>query len=704
MNKVIIPVVAYLLFIVLTASATIINIPTDMPSIQMGINASLDGDTVLVHPGTYTETIVFTGNNVVLASLYLTTGDTSYIDSTIIDGSLSGSVVILENNEDSTAVITGLTIQNGYTFYGGGGIKCNNSSPTISYNKIKHNSAGAGGGIYCIDSNPIITNNTIVGNRSHYLYPLEDGAGGGICCVNSNPLISFNTIMDDSARYGGGIYCDGSSPDIINNTITRDTSTIGGGIYCVNSSPFISDNLINFNAVGNAGGGIYCFQSNPEITLNTIENNYADNNGGGISCIESEPSIIDNTINNNEAALGGGINCKDSANPTITDNTISLNSAVIDGGGIRCINAGPVIYNNDIIENTAGQGSGIFCTGSSNPTISHNFISDNFADNNGGGISVNDSSSPIISFNDISDNSANTKGGGIHCLNSYSIINNNTINNNTAYNGGGIACHSSNPAISKCVIRNNSAYFGGGIFCTEYSAPQISNIVITDNSAMILGGAIVCWDSYPVINNSILWINSAPNDSEISYDSSSVLVILYCDIHGGGFPGDGNMDIDPLFRDPDNNDYHLMAIECDDQFDSPLIDAGNPETEDDSLDCDWGLGTLISDMGAYGGQNGHLDIEQNDTPELPEQISLSQNYPNPFNALTTIQYSLHTQSDVMIDIYDMLGRKVETLFDGRQQAGLHSVIWNANGFSSGVYFYKLTAGDVGQTRKMLLLK
>ena len=81
-----------------------------------------------------------------------------------------------------------------------------------------------------------------------------------------------------------------------------------------------------------------------------------------------------------------------------------------------------------------------------------------------------------------------------------------------------------------------------------------------------------------------------------------------------------------------------------------------------------------------------------------------ENYPNPFNATTTIQYNLPMASDVTIDIYDLLGNKVETLIDKNQQAGYHRVIWNADDFSSGMYFYKIQARDFMDSRKMLLLK
>jgi hypothetical protein len=95
-------------------------------------------------------------------------------------------------------------------------------------------------------------------------------------------------------------------------------------------------------------------------------------------------------------------------------------------------------------------------------------------------------------------------------------------------------------------------------------------------------------------------------------------------------------------------------------------------------------------------------IEENDM--LPNTFSLIQNYPNPFNAQTTIRYSLPSQSDVSIDIFDILGRKVETLVSGKQAAGSHSIIWDATNVTSGVYFYRIQAGDYADTKRCLLLK
>ena len=98
------------------------------------------------------------------------------------------------------------------------------------------------------------------------------------------------------------------------------------------------------------------------------------------------------------------------------------------------------------------------------------------------------------------------------------------------------------------------------------------------------------------------------------------------------------------------------------------------------------------------------DIDNRRDNLIPERFAITQNYPNPFNAQTAINYDLPSASDVKIDIYDILGCKVETLMQGEQQAGYHQVMWNASDYSSGVYFYRIEAGDFAETKKMILLK
>ena len=83
---------------------------------------------------------------------------------------------------------------------------------------------------------------------------------------------------------------------------------------------------------------------------------------------------------------------------------------------------------------------------------------------------------------------------------------------------------------------------------------------------------------------------------------------------------------------------------------------------------------------------------------------LNQNYPNPFNARTTISFSLPASDDVRITVYDLLGRGVRVLGDQYMQAGNYNILFDASGLSSGVYFYRLEAGDLSESGRMVLLR
>ena len=96
-------------------------------------------------------------------------------------------------------------------------------------------------------------------------------------------------------------------------------------------------------------------------------------------------------------------------------------------------------------------------------------------------------------------------------------------------------------------------------------------------------------------------------------------------------------------------------------------------------------------------------ISDDNTATLPINIQLSC-YPNPFNAQTTISYKLTQQTAVTLEIYDILGRKVQTLVDKVQQSGSYDIAWDASGVSSGIYFARLQAGEIDKLSKMILLK
>jgi hypothetical protein len=109
---------------------------------------------------------------------------------------------------------------------------------------------------------------------------------------------------------------------------------------------------------------------------------------------------------------------------------------------------------------------------------------------------------------------------------------------------------------------------------------------------------------------------------------------------------------------------------------------------------------------------GTVWAEDRNSNDTPRHFSLRQNYPNPFNPGTTIAYSIPRPSFVTVTVYDLLGRVVATLVNGERTAGTYSTRWDANGISSGVYFYTLRAhpedgerdGAFVQTRKLILVR
>jgi hypothetical protein len=119
---------------------------------------------------------------------------------------------------------------------------------------------------------------------------------------------------------------------------------------------------------------------------------------------------------------------------------------------------------------------------------------------------------------------------------------------------------------------------------------------------------------------------------------------------------------------------------------------------------------IVWDDDRYGDRelyyiNGDLltDVGESQN-QYPDSYELMQNYPNPFNPVTRIDFSLNRTTEVTLEIFNVLGQHVETLVDGRREVGRYTVSWDGRRAASGVYFYRLTAGEYVTTRKMLLLK
>ena len=123
-----------------------------------------------------------------------------------------------------------------------------------------------------------------------------------------------------------------------------------------------------------------------------------------------------------------------------------------------------------------------------------------------------------------------------------------------------------------------------------------------------------------------------------------------------------------------------------------------------------GLGGIVTDTSAYAtnGISGLMslsgtlvDVSQTG---LPTEFSLLQNFPNPFNPLTTIRYGLPSRAHIVLTVYNTLGQQVAMLVEGEQDAGYHEVQFDASSFASGVYLYRLQAGDFVQSKKFVLIR
>ncbi len=311
-------------------------------------------------------------------------------------------------------------------------------------------------------------------------------------------------------------------------TIRSGQSICGSAIACEYSSPTISDCVLTGNTA-NDGGALHCLSSSPTLVRCTISGNAASGEGGGIYCTLS--------------------------NPTLTDCTITNNTAFAGGGGMYCHFSSPALSRVTFTRNSGRFGGALFC---------------NLA-------------SPVLTDCTLRENAAlgvRSYGGAVFAYASHLLLTGCTLANNSALGadarGGAVyAYYEPSLLLNYCTLTGNRATgAGGGVYCCEANA-TLRNCTLVDNAAGERGGGMYCQQSNPTLTNCIVWSNSP---QAIASHGSTPLV-KSCDVQGG-WPGRGNLDVDPRFVG--GGDLRLRG-------DSPCIDAGTTD-----LPPSWKPGDLPS--------------------------------------------------------------------------------------------------------------
>jgi hypothetical protein len=348
--------------------------------------------------------------------------------------------------------------------------------------------------------------------------------------------------------------------------------------------------------------------------------------------------------------------------------------------------------------------------------IEHNTIADNVLvghDGEGGAFAIGHSSAirdNLIARNTVHGSIEPGVGGAFEIWNGVvNIEGNRIINNSASHEGGGLCVYSVQAAgvvphvamVNNILMGNASGTLGGGVYVTgkDVALSMVNNTFSSNTAAT--GGSGLSIDSAIVrALNTILWDTGG---TEIQTSSGGSLVASYCDIHGG-FTGTGNINSDPKLSSTGVDSLGWLDSS------SACIDAGVISANV--------AGVVLTAPGKdiYGKTrpSGHsVDIGACEKlitgvpaveRSVPPGYGLDQNYPNPFNPNSNIRYQISEFRYVKLAVYDLLGREVAVLVNEKKAPGSYEVTFDGSALATGVYFYRLAAGEYVGCRKMVLMK
>ena len=392
-------------------------VPSQYPTIEEAINASVNMDVVLIDAGRYTPlaTLDLHGKAITLRGAVNSDGTPA----TVIDGLGNKRVFQVNSGEGSDSRFENLRVTGGFASSGGGMWLDTNVSPTISNCRFESNYADSrGGGMYLQGNcNPTLTNCVFESNSAGV-------EGGGMFLYN---------------------YC---SPEITNCRFVSNmvSSGTGGGIHLLmHCNPSITNCLFSDNDAGGGAGALLNYHSSPVIANSVFSSNRASTEGGGLMFYNhSSPTMTNCLITSNQAAQGGGIYAVMYASPVLSNCSIYANVATGgNGGGMFTIYyASPALTDCLISSNSSALGGGVSMSYYSSPTLTRCHVIHNDATTSpescGGGVYVGVYGCfPLISYCTIRSNSSTAAGGGIWsaATNSVPNLTNSALCGNDALTG-----------------------------------------------------------------------------------------------------------------------------------------------------------------------------------------------------------------------------------------------------------------------------